>query len=685
MNAEVSGELLVSVAVPRPLDSLFTYRIDPERAAHVVPGSWLLVPFGRSQLYGFAVDFPQVHSRLPEGVDAQKLKSVIEVGPREQAIPSDVFDLCRWTHDYYHAPLGEVFAAAMPTSALGLKSGRREPRPLPEKKPAIEPQHQLTRAQQDALSELENMLRAVSENSLQVALLHGVTGSGKTELYLELARQVLAAGKSVLILAPEIALTPQLHARFERALGEHVGLWHSAMPDGKRRDQAAAMRSGQLRVVVGARSAVFCPLKDLGLIVVDEEHDQTYKQEDRVRYQARDLAVVRGKSAQALVVLGTATPSMESLERVREGKYRHIRLDERALSRPLPEIDVVSLSEEPRVEGIQAPLAERTLSAIREVLEAGNQAMIFLNRRGFAAFLICQDCSEVCGCPHCSISLTVHKRSRELRCHVCGHIERIPDSCPQCRGVQLHPIGAGTESLEEELPVLLPQAKVLRLDRDQITSATRLADTLDRFRKQEANLLLGTQMVVKGHDFPGVTLVVVVLADALFRYPDFRAPERALQILTQVAGRAGRGGTPGRVLIQTYSPDHSVIQVLEGKRAVDDFLEEERALRQALRYPPFGRLARVRVESPDQAEARSVSTQIFEALSKRVSTESLGAVEILGPSEAFLERAKGIYRWDLLLKSTSVRELHRLVGGVKQLARQASVPVLVDIDPSGIG
>jgi primosomal protein N' (replication factor Y) len=679
------NDLLLSVAVPRPLESLFTYRISPELAAQVRVGSWVLVPFGRTRLYAFAVAEPMPAEKIPAGLEYEKLKQVIEVGPESSVIPREVFELCKWTHEYYHSPLGEVLHAAMPGSALGLKSARREARALSDEGCGPGILHELTSLQQRVFSALEELrVKPMETGTSRVALLHGVTGSGKTEVYLSLARRALDEGRSVLILAPEIALTPQLHERFEKALGERVGLWHSALPDGQRRDQTAAMMSGKLRVVIGARSAVFCPLNHLGLIVVDEEHDQTYKQEDRVRYHARDLAVVRGRMSGALVVLGSATPSLETLERVREGKYARVDLPERVMSRAMPEIDVVDLAEEPRVEGIQAVLAERTLEAIRQEIDSGNQVMVFLNRRGYAAFLLCEECTEVSGCPNCSISLTVHKRSRELRCHVCGHLEQIPDSCPKCRSDRLLPVGAGTESLEEELPKLIPDAKILRLDRDQVTSASRLSEVLERFRRKEGNLLLGTQMLVKGHDFPGVTLVVVILADALFRYPDFRAPERALQILTQVSGRAGRGEMPGRVMVQTFSPEHPVIQVLRGEAGLEEFLEGERELRQALKYPPFARLARLRVESAENANARRDAIRLSEQLS--AIAREMPSIEILGPSEAFLERAKGITRWDLLVKSTSVRDLHRIVAAARAAGRGGIESlILVDIDPSGVG
>jgi primosomal protein N' (replication factor Y) (superfamily II helicase) len=678
---------IVSVAVPRPLDSYFSYAV-PEGLNEPTPGTWVRVPFGRSTVIGFVVDDVKSISELPKGLDPSKLKAILESGTEHDRIPPDIFALCLWASRYYAQPLGELLAAACPPASLGLRSTKREAKEVLRNTVTQRTIH-LNEEQTQARDGMDKMRVEASGPAGRVALLHGVTGSGKTEVYIELAKRVLAEGKGVLLLVPEIALTSQLHERLESGIGETVARWHSAMSDGKRRDQGAALRSGEVRVVVGARSAVFAPIKSLGLILVDEEHDPTYKQDERVHYHARDLAIVRGKNAEALVVLGSATPSLETRERVREEKYRRFELSARYSTGGMPSIEVVDLAEEPLVENLQAPLAEKTLAVIKETIARGEQVMIYLNRRGFAAFLRCRDCEEVSECPNCSISLTVHRRSRELRCHVCGHAEGIPDMCPKCQSADLDPIGAGTESLEEEIPKLLPEVKILRLDRDAVTSATRLEKTLNAFRNGEAQILLGTQMLAKGHDFPKVTLVVVVLADALFRYPDFRAPERALQILSQVSGRAGRAKLSGRVLIQTFQPDAPVLSVLLGERTEEEFLAEECELRQALAYPPFGRMARLRIESSDRNEAVSrceAIANLLRSLQPSIENDEPGVrLDYLGPSEAFLERAKGIYRWDLLIKSSSVRALGRSILVAKQRAAQDRWTLLVDVDPYGLG
>ncbi len=661
----------VQVAVPRPLDLVFTYRL-PEgvSASDVSPGTCVRIPFGRAHTHGFIVD---LQGAAPEGTEIKTIQSIAIHG---RQIPADVFELCKFASEYYLAPLGEVLGVAHPSALVSFEE-KRARASVDSQELSAPVIAELTQAQSHAA---ERIWKGVSERQNPTFLLKGVTGSGKTEVYLEIARRMLAQGRSVLFLVPEIALTDHLSERVSKGLGVPVALWHSALAAGRRRELSERVRSGEIRVVLGARSAVFSPLHNLGLIVVDEEHDPSYKQEDRVRYHARDLALVRAKLTGASTILGSATPALESLERASEGRYELLELAERFGSAGKPEIQCVDLAQEPLVEGMQAPLAQSVLNELRAVLDSGQQAMVFLNRRGFAAFLLCEDCSWVAECPDCSISLTVYKRDHTLRCHVCGHMESVPEVCAKCTGVNLIPVGAGTESLEEQLPALLPQARILRLDRELITSQSRLEKTLSAFRRGEANLLLGTQMLVKGHDFPEVTLVVVVMADALFRWPDFRAPERALQVLTQVSGRAGRGDKKGRVLIQTYDPDHPVLKVILGERETAEFLSEERQLRQDLGYPPFGRMARLRWESSDSATAQSEATQAAQF----VAAMGEQGLEVLGPSEAFLERAKNAYRWDLMLRSRGVSPLQKAMRRIKNASSNFKSKLWIDVDPYGV-
>ena len=578
--------LYVKVAIPRPVDSLYDYEYDEKKLGPVQKGDLVAVPFGKSRMNACVMEVSKQKPELPEKI---KLKGVTEKLATEFSITPDVFKLCVFGSEYYQYPIGEAFFVAMPPKAgktLGTRGSKR-------KKITELTVKKLNDEQLAAVSEIEKI---TAEKSDAVFLLEGVTGSGKTEVYIEVAKKVLAMGKSVLILVPEIALTAHLRERFEHALGETIALWHSALADGLRQDQWKKVKTGEIRVVVGARSAVFAPFHDLGVIVIDEEHDQTYKQEERFRYQARDLALYRAKLLSIPVILGSATPSIETIYRVKEGKVYHLQLKNRFSKRPLPEIEFISLiDEEVYVSAeIKTPLTAKTIHGIQGAIDRGEQVMVFLNRRGFSQFMLCQSCGWIKKCTNCSISMTHYQKKNELRCHVCGAHARIPKSCESCQSQELVGMGSGTESLEEELGKILTGAKILRLDRDQITSQKRLEETLNQFRNLEANILIGTQMVVKGHDFPKVTCVVVLMADMLLKWPDFRASERALQTLIQVSGRAGRADLQGKVLIQGYDLDHPVLKILKGELSREVFIEEELELRKSLFYPPFSRFVRYR-------------------------------------------------------------------------------------------
>ncbi len=663
------GEKIISVAIPRPLRQLYSYRVPAEFIGQLDPGRWVKVPFGRTTTHGYVVDGPRPIEELDGAVPVEHLKSILSISEGLDQIPKEVFELCEFTARYYHEPLGEVLNSAASPAAMGhgVKKSAKPREDLPPYEPIT-----LTESQESALEVLQKAPQTVG-------LLQGVTGSGKTEVYIQAARKVLLAGKSVLILVPEIALTHQLHQRFEKGLGFQVGLWHSALQASKRKRLWADLIENRIQCVLGARSAVFAPIQNLGLIVIDEEHDATYKQEDRAHYHARDVAIYRASRAGARTILGSATPCLETLQKVEDKKFALAKLEARFSDRAMPEIRTVDLSEEERVEGTQGLWAQPTIDQIKTVLARGEQVLVFLNRRGFAHFLLCEDCGEVAQCPSCSISLTVHQKQGKLVCHLCNHQEKIPSACHHCLGDQLKQMGSGTEGIEEDLKQLLPDSRITRLDRDQITSTRRLENVLNDFQSQKTNLMIGTQMLVKGHDFPNVTLVVVAFADGLFRWPDFRANERAWQTLLQVAGRSGRGEKKGQVLVQTFQPDHSVIQVLQNKISVESFQEEEKEVREACHYPPFGRLARIRVEHRNFQDAKAGIHTLAEAILK------FPEIEILGPSEAFISRVKGIYRWDFLIKSKQIAPLQRALSHLEKVAFQKKQAFSIDVDPMSLG
>jgi primosomal protein N' (replication factor Y) len=503
-------------------------------------------------------------------------------------------------------------------------------------------------------------------------LLHGVTGSGKTEVYLQAIAAARDKGQGALVLVPEIALTPQLAARFRARFGDAVAVLHSGLADGERLAAWKRLRSGEARIALGARSAVFAPVADLGIVVVDEEHDPSFKQEEGVRYNARDVALVRAQRAGAVCILGSATPSLESYANATEGRFRLLELHGRAHARPLPAVDLVDLRTFQADEGslLTAPLAE----ALAATLAAGDQAILFLNRRGFSTFVVCVACGLAFRCPHCSVALTYHRVGERLRCHYCGHDRHVPTNCPRCKASTIRRFGVGTERVEEALRERFPAARIARLDRD--TAGGRgLGRVLMQVARREVDILVGTQMVTKGHDFPGVTLVGVLLADSALSLPDFRAAERTFQLMTQVAGRAGRGERPGRVIIQTYAPEHHAIACAR-THDFRGFFAAESAERAELGYPPYGRVIAVRLDGPDEMDVRATAA----ALAARAA-EIGGPVEVLGPAEAPLRRLRGRARWHLWARHPDRAVLRAFVRRLVDGASDNRVRVTVDVDP----
>ncbi len=537
---------------------------------------------------------------------------------------------------------------------------------------------EFNREQREAFASIE---AAVAARKFSTTLLHGVTGSGKTAVYLAAMQAVLAAGRSSILLVPEIGLTPAAAANLYQVFGEEVALLHSALSDRERAEQWRRIRSGEARVVVGTRSAVFAPVSDLALIVVDEEQDSSYKQEETPRYHARDVAIVRAKLEGAAAVLGSATPSLESFHNARAGKYALVELRERVEQRPLPEVAVVDMRAEFRDTGEEHLLSRALLGELRERLERGEQAMVLLNRRGYSAAVFCRACGHSLQCANCAIALTHHQRAQRLLCHYCGYARPIPKICPECGSEYVYFLGSGSEKLEERLHESFPQARVGRLDRDTVRGREDFERVLGAFHAGELDILAGTQMIAKGHDVHGVTLVGVVGADFALGFPDFRAAERTFQLLTQVAGRAGRGTTPGRVVLQTYHPDHYAIQ-FAARHDYAGFYEKEARFRRWMHYPPFTAVATVLVRNEKLEQALRISGLLGRWFEKTAKQRPEG-LRVLGPAAAPIVRLKRDYRYHFVLKSASRKKLNATLRALLAFADAEKISrasVIVDVD-----
>jgi primosomal protein N' (replication factor Y) len=540
---------------------------------------------------------------------------------------------------------------------------------------------ELSTAQVAVLQDLSERLEAAR---FEVVLLHGITGSGKTEIYLRLAARCLERGRSVLMLVPEIALTPAVQAQFMARFGNQVAVLHSGLSEGERDEAWWRVRRGQVRAVLGTRSAVFAPLTKLGLVIVDEEHDSGYKQEETPRYHGRDVAVVRARSHGAVVILGSATPSLESYWNARQGKYHLTTLPERIAGRSLAAVEIVDMRQEFRETHTQVPISRRLKEEIETQLRTSAQTMILLNRRGYSWFLLCRSCGQTQRCVNCSISLTYHRREHRLICHYCGYSAPVPARCPACGSEYLYYVGEGTEKIEQKFAELFPGARVARLDRDVARRAGQYQRLLADFRQGKIDLLVGTQLIAKGHDFPGVTLVGVVSADLGLGLPDFRAAERTFQLLTQAAGRAGRGEAPGRVLVQTFYPEHYAIR-LAAEQNYAGFFSKEMSFRRLMHYPPVTALANVIAEDTKLEQAARVASRIGTFMTGIESRSS--GIKVLGPSPAPLARVEGRYRIQFLLKSVSRSRLNALLRQLADHCEEQGIPpraVMIDMDPVSV-
>jgi primosomal protein N' (replication factor Y) (superfamily II helicase) len=543
----------------------------------------------------------------------------------------------------------------------------------------------LNLAQIDALDSFTNAL-----GSFHTFLLFGVTGSGKTAVYLAAMQKALDRGLASILLVPEIGLTPQMAGLLDQAFGQKVALLHSALTPEERSEQWRRIRRGDAPIVVGTRSAIFAPVPNLGLILVDEEHDQSYKQEETPRYNARDVAVMRAKLAGAVAVLGSATPSLESWQNAERGKYTKIELRERVMNRPLPEVELIDMRNEFKATGREGLFSRSLVDQTKTALERGEQVLILLNRRGYSFVVMCRSCGEKLDCQNCAIALTHHKSltddidqarvGQRLECHYCGYKRTVPTVCPKCGSEHLYYLGAGSQQGEERLAEIFPGARIGRMDRDTVRGRYDLEHLLARLHSGEINLLVGTQMIAKGHDIHNVTLVGVVGCDHALSMPDFRAAERVFQLMTQVSGRAGRGELPGRVVVQTYHPDHYAI-LAAAKHDYVAFAERELKYRRWMHYPPFGVLANVLVQSQKLEEAAAWAAVLGKSLAQNQNPTQL--VRVLGPCTAPIARIKGVYRFHLILKAASRKALNAALRGMLAHAAEAGVPrrnLVVDVD-----
>ena len=722
--------LIARIALNRPLRRLFDYII-PENL-ELTPGQRVRIPFGRQQATGLVVE---VGVEPPPGINLKPVAAAMEDWP---ALPKETFRLLSWASDYYQHPLGECLFTALPpalrrgriaeekteqwwhtldgdaafpanahkqkalfdwlsqqtngaptTDILKAGFSRTQLNALREKQ-LVEP---VSPPSKEALSEAPELLARkprlsgaqasaaqeldASSDGFGAFLLYGITGSGKTEIYLHYLKQRLDAGGQALVLVPEINLTPQTVARFQHYFGSRIVVWHSALNDSERLTTWLKVRNGEPVILVGTRSAVLLPFTNLRTIIVDEEHDSSYKQGEGFRYSGRDLAVYRAHLNKCPVILGSATPSLESVHNAEQAKYRLVRLEERAGNAAPPVISLLDIRSRPLEGGLSRP----ALTAIEQTLAKGDQALVFVNRRGFAPVMMCFDCGHMVECPRCDTRLTYHRRDRAMRCHHCDYQTAATEHCPKCQSDAFKPVGQGTERTEDVLATAFPDTPVVRVDRDSTQRKGSIQGILNQVNTGKPCVLVGTQMLAKGHDFPNVTLVVVVNADGGLFSVDFRAPEQLIQTLLQVSGRAGRGTKPGRVLVQTCHSDHPLLKTLcEGQYLdiADQLLEE----REEGQFPPFRAMAIFRAE----ADTMEKSLQVLDTI--KPLTHATG-IETWGPLPAMIARRADKHRAQLILNARNRKKLNSLLTGICQELDQRKLPAgvkwMIDVDPQETG
>ncbi len=723
--------MFLDIVFNLPINKTFTYSVPDRLKDRVSIGKRVIAPFGRKrQTVGYIVGISK------EFKGNYQLKDIIDVIDEQVVISPELMHLTKWIATYYLTTLGETLGCAVPykpqtqtrnVKIVSLSDSLPEDQlklsmaqakaiqvvtdagdlPLNEliadtgisravintlvkkglltisfKQEYRNPYKHYTISRSISPISTPDQTKAVSEISKSVCaekfnafLLHGVTGSGKTEVYLQAIEQAISINKTSLVLVPEISLTPQTVERFVQRFGQRVAVLHSRLSDGERYDEWQRILKKEAVIVIGARSAVFAPLERLGLLIVDEEHESSYKQFDPApRYHARDVAVVRAKHENATIILGSATPSLESFYNTHVGKYHYLSLPSRIDERPMPQVEIIDMKEEKEM------FSNRLHQAIAQRIKSGQQAIIFLNRRGFAPFIQCRSCGLIMKCPNCEITLTYHLTDKRLKCHYCDYHQPAPQSCPECYGEDIRYSGIGTQKVTEELHRLFPEARITRMDVDTTSAKGSHEQILNSFRTGEMDILVGTQMIAKGHDFPNVTLVGVVSSDVGLNMPDFRSCERTFSLLTQVAGRAGRGQLPGEVIIQTHSPQHYSIQAALSHN-YQEFYDQEIEFRQQLHYPPFTHLMNILIRSKDHDQCYQAS--MLTAVQLKNNNGHNDDIIILGPAACSLSRIKGYYRYHILLKSSKLQQMRKLaIKSIHELSLPNGVDIIMDMDPA---
>ncbi len=669
----MSENKFAQVAVNLPLNDVFDYSVPLALQDFVQIGKRVWIPFRNRTIVGFIVG-------LSSSTEISRTKDIKSIIDKEPILSLEILKLTRWIADYYLCSWGEAIDAAI---AMPFKKGKTsiKPRLASQLMPGIDYEKKaaeniLTFAQNKALLHLNQSL---DKKDFKVFLLHGVTASGKTEVYFGAIDKALKQDRDVLVFIPEIALTPQTVQRFTEKFGkEKVALVHSRLSAGEKFIQWQRIKNGQAKIVIGPRSAIFSPLKNLGLIVVDEEHENTYKQEDTPRYHLIRTAIKRAQISQATVILGSATPSLESNYAAKKSKFELIELPERIKGSELPEVRIVDMRNQ-STRFKRLPVLSKVLEDnIGRCLKNREQIIVFLNRRGFSTFVNCSKCGYVLQCPKCNLSLVYHSDKKCLVCHHCSYMQPPEQVCPECKGNYINYLGTGTQKVESELNRIFPHARIARMDSDSMRKKTAHFEVLDDFKNKKIDILVGTQMLAKGLDFPNVTLVGVIAADVSLNLPDFRASERTFSLLTQVAGRAGRGKTAGKVIIQTYTPEHYAIECAIN-HDYNKFYSKEILFRKQLNLPPFSHLISIVLRCKEEKTVASAAEDLGQKL--RIKIEDL-EISIVGPMPMPIAKLKGYFRWGMILNTNDILKTNKLIKEMlKNIKLSSKIKVAIDVDP----